>query len=212
MILRILACAAIGYLLGSISPSYIIGALRGYDPKAEGSGNPGASNTLLLAGKAAFFLVAILDILKSMLAWKICAALFPETALAGIVGGVGAVFGHLFPVWYRFRGGKGLACLGGLCVGIGGVKVFTLMLGVAILLALIVRYLSVVTVTMSVVIPVYYGVTTGYWLGALVLALPVIPIFCKHLVNFRRIRSGKELKLTYLFNRDKELRRIGREG
>ena len=211
MILTILACAAIGYLLGSISPSYIVGALRGYNPKTEGSGNPGASNTLLLAGKAMFFLVAILDIFKSALAWKIGEALFPGVRVSGIVAGVAAVFGHIFPVWYGFKGGKGFACLGGLCIGIGGAWMFLVMLAVAILIALLVRYLCIVTVTMSAVIPITYLCMTGYWPGGLILAMPVVPIFCKHLVNFRRIRSGKELKLTYLFNRDKELRRIGRE-
>jgi len=204
-----LCCLLIGYLLGSLSPSYFIGKLKGYDPRREGSGNAGASNTVIMAGKLAGFAVALLDILKAAAAWWICQALFPQLALSGILGGVAALLGHLYPIWLRFRGGRGLACLGGICLAYDP-RTLLLMLGIALLIGVVTNYVCIVTVSMSAIIPLYYGLTTAFWLGAAVLAVPVIPIFCKHLVNFRRIRSGEELRLSFLFNKDKELKRIGR--
>ncbi len=208
-LLKILTCLICGYLLGSISPSFFIGKIKGYDPRQEGSGNLGASNTVIMAGKLAGLLVALLDILKSAAAWWICRALFPEMALAGVLGGVAALMGHLFPIWLHFHGGRGLACLGGICLA-HDPKMLLLMLGVAILIGIVTNYVCIVTVSMSVIVPLYYGLTTAFWLGAAVMAIPVIPIFCKHLVNFRRIKSGDELRLSFLFNKQKELERIGR--
>lgn len=208
-ILQILACLAIGYLLGSINPSFLIGLIKGYDPRREGSGNAGASNTVIMAGKMAGLFVALLDILKAAVAWWTCQALFPELRLAGILGGVAAQLGHMFPVWLHFHGGRGLACLGGICLAYNP-RSLLLMLAVAILIGILTNYVCIVTVSMSVIFPVYYGLVTAFWLGAAVLAIPIIPIFCKHLVNFRRIKSGDELRLSFLFNKQKELERIGR--
>ena len=205
---KLAVCVLGGYLLGSVSPSYLIGKLRGYDVRRSGSGNAGASNTVIMAGKLAGLFVALLDILKAAAAWWICAALFPEIPYAGQVGGVACLLGHIYPVFLHFRGGKGLACLGGLALAISPLTLLILF-GVALLLGVITNYVCIVAVVMSVVVPLYYWYVTGFTLGAIVLAVPIIPIFCKHLVNFRRIREGKELRLSYVFNKQKELDRIG---
>ena len=207
---KLAACILLGYLIGCVSPSYLIGKLRGYDVRRSGSGNAGASNTVIMAGKLLGFIVALLDILKAAGSWWLCAALFPELAVAGPLAGVSCLLGHLYPVFLRFRGGKGLACLGGLALATSP-KTLLILFGVALLIAVLTNYICVVTVTMSVVVPVYYWFLTGFLLGALILAVPVVPIFLKHLINFRRIREGKELRLSYVFNKQKELDRIGYE-
>ena len=207
---KLAACILLGYLIGCVSPSYLIGKLRGYDVRRSGSGNAGASNTVIMAGKLLGFIVALLDILKAAGSWWLCAALFPELAVAGPLAGVSCLLGHLYPVFLRFRGGKGLACLGGLALATSP-KTLLILFGVALLIAVLTNYVCVVTVTMSVVVPVYYWFLTGFLLGALILAVPVVPIFLKHLINFRRIREGKELRLSYVFNKQKELDRIGYE-
>ena len=116
----------------------------------------------------------------------------------------------MYSVFLRFRGGKGLACLGGVILA-WDPRSFLLLLGVAILIGLLSNYVCVVTVSMSVIWPAYFGLMTGFWLGAALLAVPAAPIFCKHLVNFRRIRTGEELRLSYLWKKDAELKRIGRQ-
>jgi len=201
-------CALGGYLLGSLSPAYLIGRLRGYDVRRSGSGNAGASNTVIMAGKRLGLVVAVLDILKSAAAWWIAAALLPDAPLAGQIAGVGALLGHMFPLFLHFRGGRGLACLGGLALA-SGPLVLPLMLGIALILGVITNYVCIVTVCMAAIFPLYYGWQIGPWQAAAVLAVPFLPILLKHLTNFWRIREGKELRLSFVFNKDKELARIG---
>ena len=208
ILLQILSCLLLGYLLGSLSPSFLTGKLRGYDVRESGSGNAGASNTVILAGRFAGLIVALMDILKAACAWWLCAALFHELRLSGILGGVGAILGHMFPLWLRFHGGKGLACLGGVILAYDW-RTLLLMLAVAIAIGVVTNYVAVATVSMSVIWPVYYGLRTAFWLGAGVLLVPALPIFLRHLVNFRRIRRGEELRLRYLWKKDEELQRIG---
>ena len=208
ILLQVLACLLTGYLLGSLSPSFLAGKLRGYDVRESGSGNAGASNTVILVGRFAGLIVALLDILKAACAWWLCAALFPELRLSGILGGVSAILGHMFPLWLRFHGGKGLACLGGVILAHDW-RTLLLMLALAIAIGVVTNYVAVATVSMSVIWPVYYGLRTAFWLGAGVLLVPAVPIFLRHLVNFRRIRKGEELRLRYLWRKDEELQRIG---
>ena len=208
-ILQIILCLLTGYLLGSLSPAFLAGKLRGYDLRESGSGNAGASNTVILVGKAAGLIVALLDILKAACAWWLCTALFPLLRLAGILGGVGAILGHMFPLWLRFHGGRGLACLGGVVLAYDW-RSLLIMLAIAIVIGAVSNYVAVATVSMSVIWPVYYGLRTAFWLGAGVLLVPALPIFLRHLVNFRRIRNGEELRLRYLWKKEEELARIGR--
>ncbi len=208
IILQLFGCLLLGYLLGSVSPAFLIGKIKGYDLRKSGSGNPGASNTVILVGKLAGAFVAVLDILKAACAWWLCAALFPQFRLAGIVGGVGAILGHMFSFWLHFHGGKGLACMGGVILAYDP-KSLLILLVVAIAIGVVTRYVCIATVSMSVIWPVYYGLNTAFWLGAGVLLVPALPILLKHLENFRRIRSGEELRLSFLWNKKKELQRIG---
>ena len=198
----------IGYAFGCISPSFLIGKLHGIDVREEGSGNAGASNTVIMVGKMAGLTVALLDILKSALAWWICAMLFPGLPVAGPIAGSAAIVGHIFPVTLHFHGGKGLACIGGVVLAYSP-RALLVLLGVALLIGIVTRYVAVVTVSMSVIWPLYYGLATALWVGAAILAVPAIPIFCKHVENFRRMKTGEELRLSFLWNRDGELARIG---
>ena len=198
----------IGYAFGCISPSFLIGKLHGIDVREEGSGNAGASNTVIMVGKMAGLTVALLDILKSALAWWVCAMLFPGLEVAGPIAGSAAIVGHIFPVTLHFHGGKGLACIGGVVLAYSP-RALLVLLGVALLIGIVTRYVAVVTVSMSVIWPLYYGLATSLWVGAAILAVPALPIFCKHVENFRRMKTGEELRLSFLWNRDGELARIG---
>ena len=208
----VLAAILIGYALGCLSPSFLIGKLHGIDVRVAGSGNAGASNTVIMVGKMAGLTVALLDILKAATAWWLCQGLFPGLEVAGPIGGTAAILGHMhiYPVTLHFHGGKGLACIGGVVLAYSP-RTLLFLLGVALLIGVLTRYVAVVTVSMSVIWPLYYGLVTSLWLGAAILAVPALPIFCKHVENFRRMRSGEELRLSFLWNRDAELARVGRE-
>lgn len=208
--LAVLGCAAIGYFIGCINPSYIIGLIRGYDVRQSGSKNAGASNTVIMAGKLAGVFVAVFDIFKAAAACKLSAALFPAVSAAWMIGGAACILGHMFPVFLRFRGGKGLACMGGVVLAYDP-KVFLCLLALTALIGFASNYIAIATVSMAVIWPVLYGLLTGQWSGAAILAVPSVPIFLKHRVNFRRIRAGEELRLSFLWKKDVELDRIGYE-
>lgn len=208
ILIGLTVCAAIGYFIGNISPSYIIGRIKGYDVRTSGSKNAGASNTVIMAGKLAGLFVAVFDICKATISWKLAAALLPTVRVAGAVGGVACVLGHMSPVMLNFRGGKGFACMGGMALAVSP-KTFLIMLGVALLVGLVTNYVAVSCATMSMVWPVYYGLTVHHWLGAAVLAIPIIPIFYKHRENFLRIHEGTEMRLSFLWQKERELERLG---
>lgn len=208
MLVQIFICIILGYLIGCISPAFLIGKRRGYDVRESGSKNAGASNTVIMAGNLAGTVVALLDIFKAACAWKLAQALFPELAVAGMLAGAACVFGHMYPVFLGFRGGKGLACLGGLALACSP-KTLLLMVAIAAAIALLSNYICIVTVSMSLIFPLYFGLTTGFWLGALILALPAPLIFYKHGENFSRIAEGREIRLIFLWKKDRELDRTG---
>lgn len=111
------ALVAIGYLLGSIPTGVLVARRRGVDLRAVGSGNIGATNVARALGRRMGVLVLVLDALKGLAAVLLALALHPgEAWLAGT--GLAAVLGHLFPVWLRLHGGKGVATSVGVLLGL----------------------------------------------------------------------------------------------
>ena len=208
MLLYGLLCCLIGYLLGNLSPAYLFGKAKGYDVREEGSKNVGATNAYLLVGRYAFVITAVCDILKAFIAWKLCRWLFPDLGVAGPLGGVSCIIGHMYPAFLGFRGGKGMASLGGVILAWRW-EWFLLLLGLAIVIAFVTRYVSLVAPTISLVFPGCYYWRTGLLGAALILTIPAIPIFIKHRENFRRIAAGTELRTSFIWNKEQELRRIG---
>jgi len=210
MLYQISVCMMLGYFIGCINPSYLLGRVKGVDVRREGSGNAGATNAFLLIGKAAFFIVAIFDITKAWFAWKLAAALFPKLRLAGVLGGCACTMGHMFPAFLHFKGGKGFACMGGMILAYDPVS-FPVFLLAAIIIGIITQYLFVVTGSISLLFPMYYGFTSRYAAGTVVLLLLALPILWKHRENYLRMKAGKELRLSYLVRRDREIERCGYE-
>ena len=112
-------CLLIGYFLGSISVAYIVGKVRGIDIREHGSGNAGTTNTLRVLGRRAGAIVLAGDLLKCFVAMIVCWLIFknryPEMKyLIRIYAAAGAILGHDYPYYLKFRGGKGVACFVGL--------------------------------------------------------------------------------------------------
>ncbi len=204
-----LLCILIGYVLGNLNPAYAFAKRKGYDARVDGSGNAGASNAFILAGKAAFFITALLDIAKAFLACRICRGLFPALPAAEQIGGVSCILGHMFPVFLRFRGGKGLASLGGVVLSWDW-RAFLALLALALLIAFLTNYVCFVAPIISVLFPGLYYWDSRCLPATLILLILIIPVFLKHRENFRRIRQGTEARMTYLWDKEAELKRIGR--
>lgn len=202
-----LLCALIGYLIGTINPSYWIAKKKGFDIRTKGSGNAGASNALLLFGKLLGVICAVLDIAKAYLAIALAEALFADFRYAFAVTGVACIIGHIFPFYMKFKGGKGLACLGGVVLYFNW-KVFLIMLVVAVVIALITDYICFVPLSASAVFPLVYGVMERSVWGALMLMIAAAVMIVKHIENLQRIRNGTEMHLSYLWKPEAEMERL----
>lgn len=206
-----LVCVLIGYLIGTVNPSYIYGKIKGFDIRRFGSGNAGASNALIIFGKLTGVIFALIDIAKPLVAFKICQALFPENIYVYSVTCAFCIIGHMFPFYMKFKGGKGLACLGGTVLCFNPL-VFVTMLAVAVVVALIVDYICVVPITAAVAYPIVYYIMVGNLTATLILLIAGVMMILKHVENLKRIRAGQEVHLSYLWKKDSELARVNKNA
>lgn len=185
----------IGYLLGSVNFSYIIAKkVAGIDIRDYGSGNAGATNTLRVLGKKAGIAVFVLDILKAMAAVGIGYVLTNDPAVM-YASGFSAIIGHNWPVFFQFRGGKGVATTIGLTLLM--VTVPALVVGaIAIVVVMVTRYISLGSLVFAIGLP--FAVWLGgeppafIWISAAIAALIVV----RHRSNIRRLLQGKENRLS----------------
>lgn len=200
-------CILAGYLTGCINPAYFIARMRGFDIRAKGSGNAGASNAVITMGKGIGIFTALFDIGKAIFITQFMRGLLDTFAMAFILTAVSCILGHIFPFYMQFRGGKGLAALGGVVLSYDW-KIFLIFLCVELVLVLLSDYLCMVPVTASVAFTFVYGWQSRSLLGTCALLLATGAILYRHVENFRRIRNGTEAHFSYLWKGEKELERI----
>ena len=205
--MKILLCILLGYAIGAINPSYFLAKARGFDIRRRGSGNAGASNALILFGKALGISCALFDIAKATAAIHLAQLLFRGTPFVFSATAVATIVGHIFPFYMKLRGGKGLACLGGAILAFDW-RVFLVMLACEAILAVAVNYICFVPLTASVIFPIIYGVMSGDLWGTLILCLVIPIVFFKHIENLVRIKNGTEARLSFLWNKQGELERM----
>jgi len=185
--------AAGAYLLGSVDFAVVIAKARGVDIYSEGSGNPGASNVFRSIGKRAGVAVLVLDLCKGLAATLV--GVVVGGAALGAAAGFAAVAGHCYPVFHRFRGGKGAATLAGLLFGLYPLSAAVL-LAVFVLVVALTRIASVGTILVALAaIPgaVLQG-ARGWvlvWLGA-----GVALVVYRHHGNIGRLFKGTERKVV----------------
>lgn len=192
------AIAILGaYLLGCSNMAVYL-AKRKRVNLSGGSGNPGTSNAALLMGWRAGILVGIHDIGKGVLAVLLAELLFPDLAHIGAAAGVACVLGHIFPVFMKFRGGKGFASYLGMTLALNW-KFALIILAVVVLVTVITDYIVVGTVTTVIAVPVTLGLLTHSMLLAVILWVATAVILYKHRENYVRIRKGTEIGLSSAF-------------
>lgn len=204
ILLEIIVSILLGYLLGSISPAAAIGAVKKINLREQGTKNLGATNVTVTLGFAHGILVMVIDMLKAFLSVKIGKLLFLHVAAAGLLAGCSCVVGHIFPVFLRFRGGKGLAAFGGMILALDYV-LFLILLSVGIVMVLITDY--AISMTFSAVSLAPYVTLLRLHSGmafAFVLAASGLVLY-KHRENIIRVKNGTEMKMsTYLRQRSKK--------
>jgi glycerol-3-phosphate acyltransferase PlsY len=207
--MKYLISLLIGYLIGTINPAYIISKIRGFDIRKKGSGNAGASNALMILGKAVGVFCALFDIAKACFAIWLTRTLFESTALIFAITSVACMLGHIFPFYMKFKGGKGLACLGGTILMYDW-RVFLFMLAGELVVVLLTNYICFVPMSASIIFAIIFGILEKEILGAALLLATSVVILWKHRTNIKRIKNGTEMHFSYLWNKDKELERIKR--
>ena len=177
--------AAASYLVGSIPFAFVLTKISGNgDIRKIGSGNIGATNVLRTGKKKLAIIVLLLDIFKGFLPVAILSAFYQNefSNLQIIIIGSLSIIGHIYPIWLKFKGGKGVASLIGFVLGVD-YKLVILFIFVWILVALIKRYSSLASIVSIIFLPI--------------LALLCFLIIFKHFSNIKRLISGSENKIKF---------------
>lgn len=189
--LEILALLVFAYLLGSISSAIVLSKLMGFkDPRSEGSKNPGATNVLRIAGKKAAFFTLVGDCLKGFIPVMIAAALYPDPLIVALAA-FAAFSGHCFPIFFAFRGGKGVATAIAATVGFDWLA-GAILIAIWLLFARVFKISSLAAIISFCALPLLI-----YWrvpdLGAsAVFAVISVILIWRHRDNIQRLLSGTE--------------------
>lgn len=204
-ILKIFAALAAAYLLGSLNTAVIVGKIYGKDISSHGSKSAGLTNTLRVLGKPAAVLVLVGDILKGVIACLIGLRLGVYVYSGGardcvslLAAGAGAVLGHNWPVYFGFKGGKGVLTAVTVMFMINWVMAL-ISLGLFVLIVALTRYVSFGTICATIFfvaisfIPVF---KTTFYFQIFTCLMAIVLIF-KHRENIQRLLSGTENRLSF---------------
>ena len=208
MALRFIALA-IGYVFGLFQTGYIYGKTQGIDIREHGSGNSGATNTLRTLGKKAGAIAFFGDLMKAILPVLLVRFLFADSfdgdlKVLELYAGFGAVLGHNFPFYMKFKGGKGIACTGGVIIAACPIAV-PICLGVFAFCVWKTRYVSLGSILMAIVLLIqvllfnFYGIlgisqAAMLEFNLLTFAFSALAVY-RHKANIVRLLNGTENKL-----------------
>lgn len=201
----------IGYAFGLIQTGYLYGKAHHIDIRKEGSGNAGTTNALRTLGWKAGAVTFLGDCFKCVFAVAAVHLIFGKTQadsmpVLAMYAGMGAVLGHNYPFYLKFKGGKGIAATAGLLVSTTNIWTVLICLAVFLIIVAITKYVSVGSLVVVVTYftgVVVYGQTGGYGIEGSglyeiygIAALLVVSAFFKHRANIGRLMSGTENRLS----------------
>lgn len=204
--MEILYSSLIGYSLGCISPSAIISKVKHKNLREEGTGNLGATNVTMVMGKGWGVFVMLFDIAKGAGAFLLASLVFPSLSYAGLIAGLFAMLGHIFPFYLRFRGGKGLATFAGTALAYNPLMFFIL-LAACMAVMFIANYSFVVPYSAAVLFCLCASLYSMDICVLIITAIMGILIVWKHFGNFRKAKDGEDIKVrdyikNHIFNKN----------
>ena len=181
----------IAYLIGTVSPSYMVSRKLNKDFRGGGSGNFGASNTAILAGMKWGVIVGLCDILKACIPILVAKFFFSEYVYLQYVVATCVILGHIYPFYLKFKGGKGFATFFGSILGIHWLAF--IVIGIIFLVVVFLSDKIVIgTFTTITLFPIYvWLVDKNIWFVAIILVATLV-IYCKHIDNIKRLINGEE--------------------
>lgn len=191
----VIASIIIGYLLGSLNMAIIVAKIFNKpDPRSDGSGNPGATNTLRTAGKKEAGIVLVGDALKGFIAVIIGHIFHVQGFMLGIVA-LAAVIGHMFPLYFKFKGGKGVATSLGAFLGLS-LWIGVISIAIWVIVALIWRFASLASLAAMAA-----AIIVSLFIGHFAYFIPIVIIAAlvawKHMDNINRLKDGSESKIEF---------------
>ncbi len=195
--LLVLAYVLIPYLLGSINTAILVSRHFYHDDiRNYGSGNAGFTNVMRTYGKKAAVITFAGDILKTMLAVLVGWCVFGY--LTAYIAGFACFIGHIFPVFYRFKGGKGIVCLTAILFMLDW-RIFVALLAVFVGIVMATKYISAGSVICSMMFPLLLNRmnNTGIYMIEFVAIAMAVIVVIKHRENLKRIFNGTESKFTF---------------
>ena len=184
----------LSYLIGCSSMALYVSKYKKVDLQKAGSGNLGASNTMIILGWKPAIIVGLHDIGKAVLAVVLAKLFCPDQLLVQAGAGVACVLGHMFPFYLHFKGGKGFASYLGMTLALNW-KFALVVMVIVVIVTLISDYIVVGTVTTIVIVPAYMGYANRSLLLAAILCIATAVMLYKHRDNFSRILNGTEVGL-----------------
>ena len=204
-------CLIIGYFIGCIQSAYIVGKIFGkIDIREHGSGNAGMTNVTRVLGAKAGIFVFIFDILKGLIAFNLCTFIFgektffPTNVLFGIYGGIGAILGHDFPFYLKFKGGKGVATTLGFYLFINPIiAIITYVTG--FITAFFTKYISLSALTMNLLFVLLMIIFKMPFEAIILMAISMAICYYQHRGNILRLIKGEERKFSFKKNNKNNL-------
>ncbi|MBR3943308.1 MAG: glycerol-3-phosphate 1-O-acyltransferase PlsY [Clostridia bacterium] len=184
--------AVAAYLIGSLNGALVIGKIMGVDIRTKGSGNAGATNAVRILGKKTGYIVFLLDFIKGILAVLAAKLIFDENEAS--LAALFVVLGHVYPVYFGFKGGKGISTIVGV-IAILDWRIFVFAAVWMIGMILITKIVSLSTLTGVLGVTILFAVLHwGNWILIAVSALLTVITFVKHRANIKRLLNGTENK------------------
>ncbi len=194
----------ISYLIGSVPTAYIFGRLlKGVDIRQFGSGNVGATNVFRVVGKFPGLVVLLIDILKGFVcvtyvaSFFMYAAPFTRPELYKVLIGLAAIAGHNWPLFLKFKGGKGVATSAGVVIGLIP-NIFWLGFFVWCIVFFITGYVSLASIIASILVPLFTLIFGESSEVIIFMSLLCILIVYKHRSNIKRLSNGQEKRISFL--------------
>ncbi len=195
MYIQIILSAIAGYLLGSLNSSLIVGKFYGVDIRKHGSGNAGTTNALRTLGKKAALFVLLGDVVKGILAYAVGYYIY-SGQLGGMLGGTAAILGHIWPVFFGFKGGKGVLTSLAVLLLIDWPIALGL-LGIFFIILLITRYVSLGSIVAAALFPVAVGALGRSFETIVFSGIIAVLIVVKHYENIKRLLGGTESRFSF---------------